>query len=79
MQQTVKYLENQYIDEYLVLVKLCSYELKIDSLNNRYFIVNQNNELIYLDQIDATATVQNSLNKIVYTSFFGCLSNTVDE
>lgn len=69
MSETVKYLENQYHEGELVLLGQCIYELKRDSLNDRYFVVNQNNKLIYLDQIESVPVVKFSSNKISTTLF----------
>lgn len=68
--KTVKYVENHFNDGQLILIGQCAYELKLDTLNNRYFVINQNNELIYLDQIDSVAVVQINSNKTITTSFF---------
>ena len=70
MSETVRYTENQYYNGELVLIAQCTYELSFDTLNNRYFVINQNNELIYLDEIKSVAIVQISTNIAVINSFF---------
>lgn len=70
MSETARYIENQYYNGELVLIAQCTYELNFDTLNNRYFVINQNNELIYLDEIKSVAIVQISTNIAVITSFF---------
>ncbi|WP_157455677.1 hypothetical protein [Carnobacterium maltaromaticum] len=70
MRETVEYSENQYENGNLLLVSGHTYELRLDTLNNRYFVINQNNELIYLDQIESVATVKSKSSKTVKTSFF---------
>lgn len=70
MRETVKYTENQYLKGQLVLIAHCTYNLNFDSVSSRYFVSNQYNELIYLDQIESFAVVQISPNKTIITSFF---------
>lgn len=64
------YSKNQFINGYLVLVGRCLYELKRDILNDRYFVMNQNNELIYLDLLDSVAVVKIGCDNSFTTSFF---------
>lgn len=43
------YKNNQFYGEKLELVKNIFYEIKIDYVHSRFFVVNMNNEIIYLD------------------------------
>lgn len=70
MRETVIYSENQYHDGQLVLLGQCSYELKFDTLKRCYFVMNQNNEIIYLDKIRSVSVVRISPNQMIVTSFF---------
>lgn len=69
MRKIVNYSENQYFNGQLVLLGHCNYELKFDALNYRYFIMNQNNELIYLDQLESVQVVKSTL-KLKQPHFF---------
>lgn len=70
MRKSVIYNENQYINNKLVLLKKCVFELKLDTLNNRYFVMNQNNELIYLDELNSKAIVRVGSEKAFIMSFY---------
>lgn len=47
----LKYLEHQYQHGELVLLAEIGYEVKMDIVNTRFFVINQNNQLIYLDEL----------------------------
>lgn len=59
---TIHYQHHQSSDGEIVLVKDIPYELKMDSLTNRYFVVNMNHNLIYLDQFKEEAIVKECVN-----------------
>ena len=54
------YKNNQFYGEKLVLVKNIFYEIKIDYIHSRFFVVNMNNEIIYLDCFCEKAIVKTS-------------------
>ncbi|CAD5901935.1 conserved hypothetical protein [Carnobacterium maltaromaticum] len=52
------YQTNQYSDGNLVLVKGISHLLIEDIIHSRYFVLNFNNQIIYLDQFKEEAIVE---------------------
>ena len=54
------YKNNQFYGEKLELVKNIFYEIKIDYVHSRFFVVNMNNEIIYLDCFCEKAIVKTS-------------------
>lgn len=54
----IKYRTNQYSEGELVLVKDFSHLLVEDTVHGRYFVVNANNQIIYLDQFTEEALVE---------------------
>lgn len=69
VKETVVYSKNQYIENELVLVANIPYELKLDIAQKNFFVVNQNNEIIYLKKLKAIATVSNKEGDIFTTVF----------
>jgi len=47
----VKYSENQYINGELVLLAGNPYKFSFDKVNNKCFVINQNNKIVYLDKV----------------------------
>ncbi|WP_413524712.1 hypothetical protein [Carnobacterium divergens] len=54
----VRYPTNQYCKGKLMIVKNICYSLIEDTLHNRYFVVNMNNQIVYLDQFKEEAVVE---------------------
>lgn len=54
----IKYETNQYSEGELAIVKDISYLLLEDTVHGRYFVVNFNNKIIYLDQFTEDAIVE---------------------
>lgn len=66
----VMYLTNQFKGKKLVLVKGIFYPLIKDIIHFRYFIVNMNNEIIYLDQFNEKAVVKLVSDRRIRLNFF---------
>ena len=55
--KTIKYLRNQYSEGELAIVKDIGHLLMEDTIHRRYFVINMNNQIIYLDQFLEDALV----------------------
>lgn len=49
----VRYSEHQYLNGSLVILGSMPYEIFDDTISERIFSINQNNEIVYLDRIDS--------------------------
>lgn len=56
--EKITYRTNQYSEGELALVKDISHLLLEDTVHGRYFVVNLNNQIIYLDQFTEEAIVE---------------------
>lgn len=65
----IKYLTNQYSEGDLALVKNISHLVIEDKIHGRYFVVNFNNQIIYLDQFDENAVVNLDNQKEIMLNF----------
>lgn len=64
------YQTNQFEGNKLVLVKGIFYTVLKDTIHLRYFVVNMNNEIIYLDQFDEKALVKTVRDENLRINFF---------
>lgn len=65
----IMYKNNQFYGKKLVLISKIFYEVKIDYVHSRYFVVNMNNEIIYLDYFSEEAIVKTSEDNIELVNF----------
>ena len=49
--KTICFSKNQYIESKLALLANCKYKVLTDYINDADFVVNQNQEIIYLNQL----------------------------
>ncbi len=56
----IMYLKNQKILGETVLLGGIYYEIKNDSINNNFFVVNQNNQIIYLSDLTGRFYIKES-------------------
>lgn len=56
--QQIMYSTNQYSENKLALVKKIDYPILEDVVHLRYFVINMNNEIVYLDQFEEKAIVK---------------------
>lgn len=49
--QLLTYYQHQIYLEKVVLLSGIPYEIKLNTLEERFFLVNQNNQLIYVDEL----------------------------
>lgn len=54
------YLKDQKISGETVLLGEIYYEIKNDSIHNRFFVVNQNNQIIYLSDLTGRFYIKES-------------------
>lgn len=67
--EKIMYQNNQYERAKLVLVKGFLYPLRIDTIHLRYFVINMNDEIIYLDQFNEKAVVRLASNNTIKVRF----------
>lgn len=59
----IKYSDPQYVEGKLVLLSECPYEFKRDESTHRFFVVNLDNKIIYLDQFNTMARIFTDTDK----------------